>query len=179
MKTCPFCKESIQDDAIKCRYCKSDLQNTLNGNTHKAAPEPAKKKTTRVALVTKIIALVILLSVIGFSAWIVVDYSSGSHNPTPPQQPSIDFPKLESSMNGLIESGLIKKVDCPKYSVYVSFPLWASINAEQKEIMAKGSANYCAHLNNDNFPSIEVLDWQSGEKLAKYDQGWGFRVETK
>jgi len=62
MKTCQCCAESIQDDAVKCRHCKSDLNQSS---------ATKKLKANQHSSYTTFTVLSLLLPIIGFILGIV------------------------------------------------------------------------------------------------------------
>lgn len=110
---------------------------------------------------------------------IVIDGAVHSPGPTPTtaSTPTIDFAKMEAAVNGLTETGLIQRVDVEMNEVYVDGFNWATLNIQEKENVARAVAYYIGHKKNKNLYYVDVMDWNSGKKLADFSASWGFKVE--
>ena len=64
MKKCPYCAEEIQDEAIKCRHCSSDLSPDEPA-LQSGRMAPVSKKDRKVALVL----VVVILGIAGYFGW--------------------------------------------------------------------------------------------------------------
>lgn len=60
--------------------------------------------------------------------------------------------------------------------VYIDPLLWLQMDAKLKEDFSASLAIYCGNKKGTELYWVEIYDKQSGKKLAKYSQSWGFDV---
>jgi hypothetical protein len=83
---------------------------------------------------------------------------------------------VERAVNLSLKEGLIKRLDIQTDRAWINDISWSLCNAEVKENIARTLATYCAIKKNQEYRSIEIMDWQSGKKMASFSSLGGFKV---
>jgi hypothetical protein len=98
---------------------------------------------------------------------------------------SPDGPKTDSSikltteqvalLNDLQSKGILS-IEPQLNKAYINVSLWTAMDAKQKEDFSAAVSIYCANQKGTTAYWAEIYDKQSGQKLAKWSQAYGFDV---
>jgi hypothetical protein len=83
--------------------------------------------------------------------------------------------RMDRTVQESVETGTIQRVDVQAHKVLVNSLVWAIWNADAKEAFTTTLAYYCAQHVGSDLHYVDVIDGQSGRKLAHYGV-WGFEV---
>ena len=85
--------------------------------------------------------------------------------------------EVEKNVQELMKVGLVKKVNPALNEVFVDRGLWNSTTYDQKKLFGFTLAHYCGHKKGTDLYGVDIRDNNSGKKLAKWSEAWGFKVE--
>lgn len=131
------------------------------------------KKTAKGRNIGCLIGVVIIAAIIGY---IVLAPPEKGHEIKKETYSTADKTKLESIINDAIQSGVIKKIDIETGQAWITEISWLSVNSETKKGIAINLASYISMKKGVDYLSVNIMDWQSGKKLASYTSLGGFKV---
>lgn len=84
--------------------------------------------------------------------------------------------KHNKLITSLTESGMLVKINPSINEAFVNPLLWASVDVNTKEGIARALAFYCGAKKGNNLNWVNIQNSMNGKKLAKYSENWGLKI---
>lgn len=121
---------------------------------------------------------------IGLIIIVIIIWASGIFKTSKSENPELkksiisaeDKIKYEEGFQKLKDSGILAKINIDLNEVYVFPSTWIQLNVDQKEIVGKALAFYFGYKKGTDLNWVDIYDFYSGKKVAKYSETWGFKA---
>ncbi len=83
--------------------------------------------------------------------------------------------QAEERLATLRSTGMLRRLDVDANQAHVDPALWRGSNIETKQGIARFLAEHCGQQGST--AQIEIYDWMSGRRLARYSRAFGWRTD--
>ena len=117
---------------------------------------------------------IVVLSITAVPLLMLAVWCAGIKRDSEPATPPRDFAKIERAVHELLSEGAIKKIDPAFHEAHISRMVWNLLNIDQRQGLGQTLAYYCGWKSNDKSYWVEIKDFQTGRRLAKWSESWGY-----
>ncbi len=150
---CKECQNEISSKAEKCPYCGVKVKRLGCGG---------------------LFVLFFIIAVIAFTIKIVHFPDESASSKSFSSKLSLTREQLKG-IEEQIEMGYLE-IDSSLNKAYISRIIWNGIDAKTKENFAYALAIYVGNEKGTHLYWVDIIDKQSGKKLAKYSRSFGFKI---
>lgn len=96
--------------------------------------------------------------------------------PATPKASSLDIAKIEDAIKTAKETGLLLRINPQMNAAFVNSAIWQALDYQLKKDIGAAMAVYCGYKKGTNINWVEIKDYRSGKRLAKYSQSFGLKT---
>jgi len=107
-----------------------------------------------------------------------LSYKSKTKNPVTKvvRKSASTMPAQDENIKILMDNGLLERINPQMNEAFINPAIWLRLDYQTKENVSRTMAFYCGQKKGTDLNWVDIKDYQSGKKLAKYSEVLGFKI---